>query len=532
MFRLTYMLNGEPRSFQLQGTRITIGRMGGNDLVLPDHTVSRNHAELTHTTDGWKVVDLGSRNGTRVNDVFIREAHVSSGSTITLGRFILHMEEEPSKEVRIGPSSEGEAMGEGTIIRSVEEVNQLLAADSARRKVELAPADVDSLTRTSRILAVLSEVSKALLSASNDVESILEKIMDVIFQYVQAQRGAILLMNAKGELEPKIVRQVGDRRDPIQISQTIARKAVEEGLAILTQDAQVDPRFEAGESIRFLGIQAALCVPLKLEDTVLGLIYVDNPVKVRAYDDFDLDLLTALSGYAAIGIQQARLRAAIEEERLAKSRLERYHSPSVVNQILTVGTGGEAFALDVREAEATILFSDIVGFTTLTENMAPRDVALMLNAYFSRMTDVLFSHEGTLDKFIGDALMAIFGAPIHSEDHARRAVLSALDMRRALSQFNEDHPETPPLKFRIGINTGPVVAGDIGSIRRMEYSVLGTTVNVASRLQSEVAKPGEIVIGEATYKRIAGDFEFDPLGKVKVKGLSRPILAFAVRDGI
>jgi pSer/pThr/pTyr-binding forkhead associated (FHA) protein len=117
MHRLTYTLNGEPRSFQMRGTRVTIGRMGGNDLVLPDHTVSRNHAELTHTADGWKVVDLGSRNGTRVNDVFIREAQVSSGSTITLGRFVLHLEEEPSEEVRIGPSSQGEAMGEGTIVR-------------------------------------------------------------------------------------------------------------------------------------------------------------------------------------------------------------------------------------------------------------------------------------------------------------------------------------------------------------------------------------------------------------------------------
>ncbi len=531
MFRLLYTLNGEARTHVLDADRVTIGRMSGNDLVLPDHTVSRNHAELLRTPTGWKVTDLGSRNGTRVNDQFVREAMVLPGGTITLGRFVLKLEEDRSEEVRIEPAGQQDSMVEGTIIRSVEEVNQLLSAGRLQQEKAVAPADVDRLTRASRILSVLSEVSKTLLAAGNDVGEVLEKIMDVIFQYVHAQRGVILLADpATGHLEPRTVRQAGDRKETIQISQTIARKVMEEGVAILTQDAQVDPRFEAGASIRFLGIQAALCVPLRLEEQVLGIIYVDTPVKVKAYDDFDLDLLTALSGYAALGIQQARLRAAVEEERLAKSRLERYHSPSVVNQILGTGGASEAFTLDVREVDVTVLFADLVGFTTLTENMAPRDVALMLNAYFSRMTDVIFQHEGTLDKFIGDAIMAVFGAPIPSEDHALRAVQCAVDMRRALLQFNEEHPDLPPLNFRIGINTGPVVAGDLGSLRRMEYSVLGTTVNVASRLQSEVAGPGQVIIGEATHQRVAGQFDFEPMDKVKVKGLSQPIPSFAVQE--
>ena len=529
MFVVRFALDGEQHTFRLDRDRITLGRMPGNDLVLPDHTVSRNHAELVRSEAGWKILDLGSRNGVRVNDVFVREALLSPGVTLTLGRFPLTFEEDRLDQVRIEPARDDDSMVEGTIVRSVEEVNRLLRAEPLPAPQALAPADLDRLARTSRILAVLSEVSKALLTATNNLGEVLEKIMDVIFQHVHAQRGAILLLNpATGELEPRIVRQAGDRTEAIQISRTIARKALEEGLAILTQDAQVDPRFEAGESIRFLGIQAALCVPLKLEDQALGLIYVDTPVKVKAYDEFDLDLLTALGGYAALAIHQARLLAAIEEERLAKSRLERYHSPSVVNQIITTGGPSEGFALEVREVEVSVLFADLVGFTTLSENMSPRDVALMLNAYFSRMTDVIFGHEGTLDKFIGDAIMAVFGAPIPSEDHPRRAVRCALDMRAALRQFNEEHPESPPLNFRIGINTGPVVAGDIGSLRRMEYSVLGTTVNVASRLESEVAQPGKIVIGEATYKKIAGAFDCEPLGKVKVKGLTRPIMAFAV----
>jgi adenylate cyclase len=508
MLRLAYTLGGEPRTYPLDRERVTVGRMLGNDLILPDHTISRNHAELESTPSGWKIVDLNSRNGTWVNDVLVKDALLAPGCTITLGRFQLRLEE-------------------------VDELNkQLLAPTALPEKAALAPADVDLLARRSRILAVLSQVSRTLLSAGNEVEDVLEEIMDVIFQHVRAQRGAILLVNpTSGDLEPRTVRQAGDQKDTIQISRTIATKAVEEGVAILTQDAMVDPRFDAGESIAFLGIHSALCVPMKLGETVMGLIYVDNPVKVKAYDEFDLDLLSALSGYAALAIQQARLRAAVEAERLAKSRLERYHSPSVVNQILTASEQSGGFSLDVREVEASLLFADLVGFTTLTENMPPRDVALMLNAYFSRMTDVIFRYEGTLDKYMGDALMAIFGAPLPSDDHARRAVRCALEMRRELDRFNDEHADAPKLNFRIGVNSGPVVAGDIGSLRRMEYSVLGTTVNVASRLQSEVAEPGQIVVGEATYKKLGGGFEFEPLGKVKVKGLTKPILAFTVHEG-
>ncbi|OYW00146.1 MAG: hypothetical protein B7X11_04745, partial [Acidobacteria bacterium 37-65-4] len=315
----------------------------------------------------------------------------------------------------------------------------------------------------------------------------LEKVMDVIFQHVQAQRGVILLAEAAGgELAPRMVRQAGGGTDTIQISRSIARKAFEEGVAILCQDAQVDPRFQGGESIRFLGIRSALCVPLMVEGKVIGLIYVDTPVRVKAYDEFDLDLLSALSGYLAVGIEQARLREALESERRVRSRLERYHSPAVVDQILGKGKRGEAPSLEVREVEATVLFADLVGFTSLTEHMPPPQVANMLNDYFSVMTDVIFANGGTLDKFIGDAIMAIFGAPVLTTDHAHRAVRCALGMREALGRLNAENPDGPQLLFRIGINTGPVVAGDIGSVRRMDYTVLGAAVNAASRLESEV----------------------------------------------
>ncbi len=527
MFKLVYSFNGEARALLLVKDRATIGRMADNDLVLPDHTVSRNHAELSMTPEGWVLRDLGSRNGTQVNGALVQEAVVFPGSTLVFGRFEVRFEEE-DPEVRMDSAEPDVPIAEGTIIRSVEEVRDMLAAPPVPEPTALDSRDIDRLARTSRILAVLSEVSRTLLSADS-VEAVLEKIMDVIFQYVQAQRAVILLPDpVTQDLHPRCIRQLGDQKDTIQISRTIARKAFREGVAILSQDAQVDPRFEAGESIRFLGIRSALCVPLKAENKVLGLIYVDTPMKVKAYEEWDLDLLTALGGYAALGLRQAALRAAIEAERIAKSRLERYHSPSVVDRIVTGGAGGEDFRLDVREVEATVLFADLVGFTSMSETMAPRDVATLLNAYFSTMTDVVFNHEGTLDKFIGDCIMAIFGAPIPAPDHALRAVRAALDMRATLAAFNAQHPGRPPLNFRIGVNTGFVVAGDIGSLRRMEYSVLGTTVNAASRLQSEVAEPGQIIIGEETRRQLGDAFECRKIGDVKVKGLRTPLPCYEV----
>ncbi len=528
MFRLVFTLDGESRAYPLDKDRVTVGRMIGSDLALPDHTVSRSHAELLRTREGWQIADLKSRNGTRVNDKLIRKASLSPGDVIALGTIRLRFEEDPRDVVKLSSGDEG-LIKEGTILRSVEAIQEELRPGGATEGEAVRADDAARLSRLSRILAVLSDVARTLISAS-DLEGLLEKILDVIFAHVPVQRGVIMLVDEKGDrLEPRAVRQKGGDRGAIQISSSIANKAFKEGLAVLSHDAQVDPRFKAGESIRFLGIRSALCVPLKLEDKVLGILYADTPLKVKAFDDFDLDLLSALSGYAAMGIRQAELRTAVERERKAKARLERYHSPSVVNRILSAGEPSESGALRVRETVGTVLFADIVGFTAMTESMPPAEVARMLNECFSRMTDVIFRHEGTLDKFIGDAIMAIFGAPIAYRDHAQRAVRCALDMRAALDVLNREHPERPPILFRMGINTGPLVAGDIGSVRRMEYTVLGTTVNAASRLESEVARPGQIVVGEATYVLLKDAFDFEELGSVKAKGLSRDLAAYGVR---
>jgi adenylate cyclase len=182
--------------------------------------------------------------------------------------------------------------------------------------------------------------------------------------------------------------------------------------------------------------------------------------------------------------------------------------------------------------DVSVLFADIVGFTTMSEKMSPAAVALLLSDYLSRMTDVIFKYEGTLDKYIGDALMAVFGAPLDMPDHAERSIRAALEMRERLEEFNAERKEGPVIRIRIGINSGKAVAGEIGSINKKEYTVLGDTVNTASRLESSVAKAGGIVIGENTYAAVKSSFQCHSLGKASLKGKEKEVAVYEVLASI
>ena len=187
----------------------------------------------------------------------------------------------------------------------------------------------------------------------------------------------------------------------------------------------------------------------------------------------------------------------------------------------------------LKPAEVSVLFADIVGFTAYSEEAEPEDVAELMEGYFTHAVDAIFSAGGTLDKFIGDCVMAFFGAPMSQDDHAERAVKAAVRFCEALDEWNaeRDSQGLPTIASRIGINSGPVVVGDIGSNRRVDYTVLGNTVNVAARLEEKVASKGDIVIGEETHRMIGGAFPTESLGEQQLKGLSKSIVAYRlVRD--
>ncbi len=185
----------------------------------------------------------------------------------------------------------------------------------------------------------------------------------------------------------------------------------------------------------------------------------------------------------------------------------------------------------LKQAEVSVLYADIVGFTAYSEKAQPGAVAELLAGYFTHAAEAIFSHGGTLDKFIGDCVMAFFGAPMRQADHAVRAVQTAIDFYAALDGWNAERRRQglPHIASRIGINSGPVVVGDIGSKKRVDYTVLGNTVNLAARLEEKVAGPGEIVVGEETQRLLAGTIATESLGDFQLKGLSVPIAARTAR---
>ncbi len=514
MLELVYDDAGVTRRVRLRDG-LTIGRASDNELVLRDFSVSRHHARVRAEGDGYAIVDLGSTNGVKLNGTFVQEAALSPGDRLEIGSFTLLV--QSTEESASGLSS-------ATYLRSLAEFDQDYGLERPRA---VTPGREGA--ERERVFEILAQVAKTLLQVG-ELRPVLEKVMDVVFEHLMVDRGYILLYDDGGEAHLELYRARetgGGEPAEVPISRTILDLVRSQKVAVLTHDAQADQRFEAGQSVRIHGIRSAMCAPLWHRERIIGVIYVDSPLHVGSFSAADLDLLTALANYAAVAIERARLNERIRHEEHLRRRLERYHSPSVIESVLS---DPEKVEPSVTAREISVLFGDIAGFTSLCESAAPEDVARFLNQFFSRAAEAVFRFGGTLDKFIGDAVMAFFGAPLPQEDHAERAVRAAIALLRSLDEWNRERAleGLDPVRVRVAVNSGPAVVGDIGSARRLDYTVLGNTVNVAARLEEFVAKPGQIVIGEATQAAVAHIFPTEHLGNVQLKGLSRRIAVYRV----
>jgi adenylate cyclase len=514
MLELVYEDGGVTRRIPVKDG-LTLGRSSDNDVVLRDFSVSRHHAKVEIGDGGFRILDLGSTNGVKINDEFVESGAMAAGDRVTIGNFLLTVQDTATDT--------GE-LSSATYLRPLSEFNQDYGLEGEPSAAVSRGAGVRE-----RVFEILVQVAKTLIQVE-ELEPVLAKVMDVVFEHLKVDRGFIVLFDDQGQptLELYRARESEDGVTPeVPISRTILDTVSGQKVAIMTHDAQADQRFEAGRSIRIHQIRAAMCAPLWLRDRVIGVIYVDSPLHVGSFSASDLDLLTALSNYAAVAIERARLNERIRSERIIRDRLERYHSPAVIEAVLA---HPEHEDTPVTVRETTILFADIVNFTPRCESLPPEEVAAFLNLFFSLAADAIFEHGGTLDKFIGDAVMAFFGAPLPQEDHAERAVRSAVDLLRAVGRWNAERAAEglDRVDVRVAIHSGPVVVGDIGSASRVDYTVLGNTVNVAARLEEYAAEPGQIVIGETTHAAVANLFPTEHLGNAQLKGLSRKIAVYKV----
>jgi adenylate cyclase len=274
------------------------------------------------------------------------------------------------------------------------------------------------------------------------------------------------------------------------------------------------------------GIRSSMAVPLMHSGQLFGVMVLDSQIATNAFTEKDLQLFQNMANQAAIAIQNSLFARKLEQEAVARQSFQRLLSPAIAEQVLSgrveVKKGGEL-------RDTTVLFTDIRGFTAMSEAKPPQEVVEMLNEYFEQMVEIIFEHEGTLDKFVGDEIMALFGAPVAHEDDAYRAVRVALEMQDALDRFNGERKERglDALHVGVGINTGEVVAGYLGSSKALEYTVIGDVVNTGARLCS-IAKAGEIIISENTYLRVKGRFEVVELPPTPVKGKSQPLKIYNV----
>lgn len=511
------------------------------------------------------------------------------------------------------------------------------------KKVEAFETEHSNL----RALAGIGQV----VNSSLELDSVLQIVMDTIIRLSRAERGFLMLRDERGEMTTRIARnweQESINPEEFAVSRTIIEKVIEAGEPILTTNAQEDPRFGSQESIVAFNLRSILCVPLKVKNDLIGVIYADNRIRSGIFTENERDLLTAFSNQAAVAIENARLfsslkhtlaevtelknlmdnvfasiasgvitadienqvtlcnraaegilghaaveiighplgeilpsvaenivphmksvqntndpvvgleishnlpsRGAVdwrlnlsplkdadqstqgvaivlddmtERKRLEAQRrlFERMVSPAVINQL-----DPNSLQLGGKRVDITVLFADIRGFTTFSESMSPEQLVSVLNRYLAAMAEAVLSQEGTVDKFLGDAIMAWFNAPIPQPDHTLRAVKAALLLRETVENLYKELPKDSHLAFGVGIHYGDAVLGLIGTDRRLEYTAISDSVNTAKRIQENSAK-NQILISKEAYKRVKNTVEAKPHVEMELKGKSQPIEVYEV----
>ena len=518
MFELVFVTGSRAGEVVVVKSSLLAGRSPDCSLEVPDPNASRQHARVVFDGTGLTLVDNRSANGTFLNEKRVTDPiPLKHDDVFRLGETRIRIQVrrnvgEPGSESVFG-FHDSEADLSQSIVMPMEQLSQSRSPDVAdRRFVSLLKAmnlskDIDALDR------------------------VLDGIIEVMFDlFPQCERGFLMLGSTVETLLPKAVRvrnQNGTQEAP-KVSTSICRKALAERAAFLFNDSNPGD-FDQGMSIVSLKIRSAMTIPLLVENEVLGLMQVDTADRARSFTSKDLELAAAVSGVASIALRNAQQLKRIETETRTRDNLCRFLPGPVAQQVLDgkldLGLGGRTY-------QGTVLFSDVVGFTRMSEAMAPGAVIELMNAYFDRMVPCIKNERGSIDKFIGDAIMAFWGVPIEQGNSAAEGASSALAMQIALLGFNSQAKEhqRPVIGHGIGLNTGPVVAGNIGSSSdTISYTLLGDTVNTASRIEHHALKE-QVLISQATWDALGAGNAFGlKMPPVHVRNKTEALALYALR---
>ena len=516
---------------------IRFGRAEDNEVVLVAEEVSRHHAELHRRGDNFVLLDQKSLNGTYVNRQRIVE------------RVLAHMDEiwfgSKCRLVYRDDTSFGRDEAQkhdSKLLQDVDKIreemdrvgdNLTLIARAGRTPAPggttlvqapapPAPDDLMVMSRAYRRLSALYRASK-LIASDFDLSRRLSDVLDTAMEVMDADRGFVLLREQDGNLRVSVAREMGQDLAASSPSMGVAGKAAIDGEPVLMAGG-TENGLNLRESVIRQQITSAMAVPLKVEDRMLGSIYVDTRKWDVSFNEEDLELFASMAAQLAMAIDNVHLyqaNLAIEKKR---SNLSRFLSPAIVDQIMDNDSNLE---LGGSKRVVTTLFCDIRGFTPIAERMPPHEIVELLNEHFSAMTQIVFNYKGTLDKYIGDEVMAVFGAPIAAEDDALRAARAAVAIQAKNKELNAVRFEEgrPRLELGVGINTGEAIAGYIGSPMRMEFTVVGDHVNTARRL-CDIAKAGQIIIGGTTWRQVKDYAETLAIGAIVLEGKANPVDAY------
>lgn len=472
----------------------SVGRSLSCDCVIDDPTVSRHHAQVQVGEEGdvLLVTDLESANGLEHNGVGVSRAICRDGDHLTVGGVTLRVHRLP---VVPAPERRPDPDLPDTLVREI-------------------PGDLTGQAILDRLLDITRR-----LSGTIDQEELLDDVVHLALEMTGVDRAVILLGDAVETLVPARARTTEGPIPGFHPPRAILHRALSARSPLVIDRREGVPGL-ASPSVALQRVGAAVCCPLRTEDdTVLGLLYADQGAAADIGSS-EARALFALAGIAAVTLARLRYATLHREEQVRGAQLARFFAPAVARAI----TEAPEQTLGMQ-CVVTVLFTDIRGFSKIAATHPPERIARVLTEYYTDMTDLIFAHGGTLDRFLGDGILAVWGAPIAREDASARALAAAAAMFQALPGLNARGQARgdPALDLGAGLARGRVFAGTLGGPRRLDYTVIGEAVNLASRLAT-AAGPGQILLDAA----VAGDLL--PDAALLLDGVARESMVIRGRE--
>ncbi len=503
--RILCSYRGTERTWDVAENDFVLGRPHENSPALidltPDKKISRVHARVWKEDDAWWIEDCQSLHGTVLNNVEIKgkgRQKLQGGDVIAAGDTNLRVE---SLESDFASQTNYLAFG-ATLLHDERETEE---AVNIARALDATNLDLVSPRGTgeagSQRLKLVCELP-LLFAAKTQLEDLLPTIVDRLVDLVpNAESWALALRDPQSNA--LLLKAYRCEHDP-HLSETLSRRAMTERKAFIWNAVSGD----LSGTILASAILTGMYAPLLWQDEAFGVICAESRSLEGPFDEEDLRLIVFMAQYAAMAVGSHRLQEKLRQESVVSAKLLRQFSPKVAERLLkhrgNLRLGGE-------RSEVTILNSDIRGFTKLTENMEPDDIVEMLNEYFAVMVPIVFSYQGTVDKFIGDAILAVFGSPEPDAKQHEHAVRAAMEMQTAVAKVNERRLAhgLPCAEPGVGIHCGEVVHGFVGTSDRMEFTVIGDAVNKASRYCAGAAG-GDVVISPEMHERVWRIVQIEP----------------------